>query len=318
MDMDYKFKNKEIEKFVRNWKVAFFNIVACNQKIMDDLEEGLKQTTDKELIEKLQSLLIERYDAGKSFLASTDSIIESMKQLDVCDMNYQKMLEENNILEKVGEDQSEIKIEEEKVQGVINEVPQENTLISVEAPKEEEVVSEESSINENSSIETSKATSEENQVIPIEENTLISVEAPKEEEVVSEESPINENSSIETSKAASEENQVIPIEVPTSVQEKIPNLESSKITFIEQNPIETKAILVSQNQKNKLRASLDAQKSLVPFIYNKESQESSVTEQTLEEMMKELSSLYSEGKTKEAEEMSERINVLSKKMQTTV
>ncbi len=86
-------------------------------------------------------------------------------------------------------------------------------------------------------------------------------------------------------------------------------------TFTKETIGEDKAILVNQKQVEKLRSSLDTQQVLVNEIFAR-GKEENVSQQQLEEMMNQLSSLYEQGKTEEAEQLSEQISVLSKKMNT--
>ena len=72
-----------------------------------------------------------------------------------------------------------------------------------------------------------------------------------------------------------------------------------------------KAILINTTQAAKLRGSLPQQK----LLFNKDSSyDEAVSENQLEEMMNQLATLYEQGKTKEAEQMSEKISVLNKKL----
>ena len=81
---------------------------------------------------------------------------------------------------------------------------------------------------------------------------------------------------------------------------------------------EDKAILVTKNQAQKLRYSKDLQSALIRSIHPVATHDSDdeVTEEKLEDMMNQLSSLYEQGKMEEAEKMSERISVLSKKLKS--
>ena len=90
-------------------------------------------------------------------------------------------------------------------------------------------------------------------------------------------------------------------------------------TFVKESFGEGKAILVTKTQAQKLRYSKDLQTTLVHSIHpvvKKEdvNEEEDVTEEQLEDMINQLSSLYEQGKMEEAEKMSDRISVLSKRL----
>lgn len=88
-------------------------------------------------------------------------------------------------------------------------------------------------------------------------------------------------------------------------------------TFVKESSDEGKAILVTKAQAQKLRYSKDLQTTLVHSIHpvsKAEEVEENVTEEQLESMVEQLASLYEQGKVEEAEEMSDRISVLSKKL----
>ena len=91
-------------------------------------------------------------------------------------------------------------------------------------------------------------------------------------------------------------------------------------TFVKESSADGKAILVTKGQAQKLRYSKDLQSSLFHSIHpvsrKEENVEEDVTEEQLEKMVEQLSSLYEQGKVEEAEEMSDRISVLSKKLKS--
>lgn len=100
---------------------------------------------------------------------------------------------------------------------------------------------------------------------------------------------------------------------PEKPKDENKNLE----TFVKESSDEGKAILVTKAQAQKLRYSKDLQTTLVHSIHpvsKAEEVEENVTEEQLESMVEQLASLYEQGKVEEAEEMSDRISVLSKKL----
>ncbi len=100
---------------------------------------------------------------------------------------------------------------------------------------------------------------------------------------------------------------------PEKPKDENKNLE----TFVKESSVEGKAILVTKAQAQKLRYSKDLQTTLVHSIHpvsKVEEVEENVTEEQLESMVEQLASLYEQGKVEEAEEMSDRISVLSKKL----
>ena len=109
----------------------------------------------------------------------------------------------------------------------------------------------------------------------------------------------------------------IPIiaDIPSlsTAPEVVDNSVSDKMVFHKGMLVNDKAILVNVSQASNLRASIPNQKEL--FMQSISSlNEENVSAKQLEEMMNQLSVLYEQGKTKEAEEMSEKISVLNKKM----
>ena len=95
-------------------------------------------------------------------------------------------------------------------------------------------------------------------------------------------------------------------ESPQKLDEEV--VEDTNKTVIQKNyDKEDRAILINQSQATKLRNSKETQKALYETKNN-----TSVTEQQLEEMLSQVTALYEEGKTKEAEELSNQINELSK------
>ena len=110
---------------------------------------------------------------------------------------------------------------------------------------------------------------------------------------------------------------VIPIiaDIPSlsTAPEVVDNSVNDKMVFHKGMLVNDKAILVNVSQASNLRASIPNQKEL--FMQSISSlNEENVSAKQLEEMMNQLSVLYEQGKTKEAEEMSEKISVLNKKM----
>ena len=109
----------------------------------------------------------------------------------------------------------------------------------------------------------------------------------------------------------------IPIiaDIPSlsTAPEVVDNSVNDKMVFHKGMLVNDKAILVNVSQASNLRASIPNQKEL--FMQSISSlNEENVSAKQLEEMMNQLSVLYEQGKTKEAEEMSEKISVLNKKM----
>ena len=95
-------------------------------------------------------------------------------------------------------------------------------------------------------------------------------------------------------------------ESPQKLDEEV--VDDSNKTVIQKNyDKDDRAILINQSQATKLRSSKETQKALYETKNN-----TSVTEQQLEEMLGQVTALYEEGKTKEAEELSNQINELSK------
>ena len=98
-------------------------------------------------------------------------------------------------------------------------------------------------------------------------------------------------------------------------------IEKDLKVFVKDSYDETKAILVTKTQAQKLRYSKDLQSTLFNSIHTASDLESSsqvadenVTEEELERMISQLSTLYEQGKMEEAEIMSDKISVLSKKL----
>ena len=98
--------------------------------------------------------------------------------------------------------------------------------------------------------------------------------------------------------------------------EDIPTIsEDEKMVFHKGMLVEDKAILVSASQAANLRSSNVKQKELFEQSLSSNKEEN-VSPAQLEEMMNQLSELYEQGKTEEAELMSEKIRVLNKQMTT--
>ena len=87
----------------------------------------------------------------------------------------------------------------------------------------------------------------------------------------------------------------------------------STVDYIKMSANPAKAILINNSQAVKLRFSLAKQKTL--FLDEGDNLEY-VSEAELEKMINEVPKLYDAGKIEEANNLSERISVLSKKMQT--
>ena len=98
----------------------------------------------------------------------------------------------------------------------------------------------------------------------------------------------------------------------TSVESATIEVDPTKTVIVRDYNHDDKAILVTQSQGKKLRSSKEKQRALVHS--QSLSLEENVTEQQLEDMLSQLTSLYEQGKTEEAEAMSEQISILSKKL----
>ena len=85
-------------------------------------------------------------------------------------------------------------------------------------------------------------------------------------------------------------------------------------TFQRDSVVDPKAIIVNASQKDKLSASLPQQKELVETAPKVEGE----SEQKVEQLMNQLSSLYEQGNVAEAEKVSEQIRVYSKALTPTV
>ena len=106
---------------------------------------------------------------------------------------------------------------------------------------------------------------------------------------------------------------LLPLEGDANTVEVDP---TGKTVFVKDYPEEDRAILITVAQAAKLRQSCSVQEALIQSVLSNSTLPSDevVSAQQLEQMMSELSSLYEQGKTQEAEAMSERISILSKKL----
>ena len=97
--------------------------------------------------------------------------------------------------------------------------------------------------------------------------------------------------------------------------------DNSKVTYVNESNNDGKAIIVTETQVAKLRASKDSQKALLDAKKKTEEttpvDKDAETSKQIEEMMAQLPLLYGEGKTAEAEAMSEQISALSKTLTKT-
>ena len=91
--------------------------------------------------------------------------------------------------------------------------------------------------------------------------------------------------------------------------------DDNKATVINEGSPDGKAIIVTDAQVTKLRASKETQKVLLNNKTNETPKSDEISpEKQLEEMMTQLPLLYEQGKTEEAAAMSEKISVLSKQL----
>ena len=158
---------------------------------------------------------------------------------------------------------------------------------------------------------------ETNDVVPQQEAVPAPLEetndvVPQQEVVLA---PLEEvNDSVVQQEAASENvqsvasTQLIPLDNATVSEKKA---ETNVIDFIKESANPDKAILINGSQAFKLRGSLASQKSI---FLGKDDNLENVSEDELEKMVNEVTKLFNEGKTKEAEALSDKISVLSKKM----
>ena len=107
----------------------------------------------------------------------------------------------------------------------------------------------------------------------------------------------------------------------SSLTDEVPDkVEASNDISYERAEGEDKAILITEGQASKLRASLSTEEALLKNNSNSNSTENGQSvdttnnqsdSQSLEEMMEEIPKLYSEGKVEEAEKLSEKVRVLN-------
>ena len=208
-------------------------------------------------------------------------------------------IEESSEKEDNLETPKESILEKEEEQDMVKELIPTN----IEMPQEEGILSPSDSTEKKD--ETQKL-----------DDTIMSEILPENIEVPKQETPLEIESGT-TSPIVQlpkiEENQINEISLK---EEELKNT-NNKI-FKKSDLLDTKAILITQNQANKLRASKETQKALFNQKENNYIEEENVTESQMEEMMSQLSSLYEQGKTEEAEKISEKISVLSKKLPSNI
>ena len=229
--------------------------------------------------------------------------------------------------------QSEVVSSEEPVMEAAVETPEEASAQVVEGESNSEAPAMEATTEVQAEGETVEASTqeaaglsipgvviappEESQVTDV--NAMMNPETPSEITPVAEVSPAvqlpmeNEEVSVDDSydpAHGSEEGatEAVQAEIPAeSTQSSMP-----KIVFFKDYAHDDKAILITNNQGIKLRSSKETQRALVKSKAS--SLEENVTEQQLQEMISQLTSLYEQGKVEEAEAMSEQISILSKKL----
>ena len=105
------------------------------------------------------------------------------------------------------------------------------------------------------------------------------------------------------------------VEVPTVDNQPASDSNTNiRLQFVKASNDEAKAILVSKEQKTKLIASYIEQRKQFDSLSLNKTVEEKVTPEKIEEMMNQLSTLYSEGKVEEAEKLSALIQELSQKL----
>ena len=381
----------DIEEFVKNLKVTFFDISSQSQEVMNRIETYLSHEKDPQKVEDLQNLWALYHDTVKTFLSNVESISNALYTLESCNQSFNSFIAEKkqSLNEKKELDaQMNHSNEEESIVSIGNDVEMQENMEETSVPDSAEVDEvkdveetpvpdsaevdevkdvEETPVPDNAEVDEVKDveetpvsaspevneakeeanTSDEsiavieensNHVEPVDEKisneTIVSMEETQANDKVEDNQvqdsnivlPVIEEENFNTSVDAEATNTnetitnvstAIPIiaDIPSlsTAPEVVDNSVSDKMVFHKGMLVNDKAILVNVSQASNLRASIPNQKEL--FMQSISSlNEENVSAKQLEEMMNQLSVLYEQGKTKEAEEMSEKISVLNKKM----
>ena len=347
----------DIEEFVKNLKVTFFDISSQSQEVMNRIETYLSHEKDPQKVEDLQNLWALYHDTVKTFLSNVESISNALYTLESCNQSFNSFIAEKkqSLNEKKELDaQMNHSNEEESIVSIGNDVEMQENMEETSVPDSAEVdevkdgeetpVSASPEVNEikeeaNTSDESIAVIEENsNHVEPVDEKisneSIVSMEETQANDKVEDNQvqdsnivlPVIEEENFNTSVDAEATNTnetitnvstAIPIiaDIPSlsTAPEVVDNSVNDKMVFHKGMLVNDKAILVNVSQASNLRASIPNQKEL--FMQSISSlNEENVSAKQLEEMMNQLSVLYEQGKTKEAEEMSEKISVLNKKM----
>ena len=318
--MDYE--NADINAYITNLKSSFFDANVEHQRNLDILEEAMERSQNQEEKELLRREWAGYYTTLKQVMADVSSLSASLVLLTQYEQEVDQLRESINVEENEVENENQI-----------DETPQEEVTAEVSAPVETPVEETpevntpvEAPVEETAEVSAPVETPVEETVevntpveAPVEETAEVSapVEAPVDETAeVSAPVEVPVEETVEVSAPVVDENPVVD-KVPTI---KIPGMEEeedvdteieAKTTVLNESGKDGKAIIVTQAQLGKLKASKESQKEL----FNKESVELGENPaKQLEDMMNQMSELYGQGKTAEAEAMSEKISTLTKKM----
>ena len=84
------------DDFINDLKVAFFDVTARNQAIMDQIEIALSHENDQDRINSLQTLWADYHDAVKGCVSGANMIAASVEQLEKCSSIFEMLLHKDS------------------------------------------------------------------------------------------------------------------------------------------------------------------------------------------------------------------------------
>ncbi len=315
VDNEYIYQDKTMERLVKDLKATLFEVIVQNEEKIVNLEDAINKESDANRVEFLKGIW-ETYNREiKEMIKTSKRLSLQVENLDSyqseINMENDNAFVDSNMEEVVNEDaqienDKEVVAEERQIRNDMQDVITPITINTSPKEVQEEVIPQEvipvaNDMEENK--ENNKQT--ENVEEAPKEVVIPTVEAPTQSEVSS-----NENV-VENIAPQVEEEQKVDVvsEAPVNKEKRI---------FIKDNDTADKAILVNKTQALKLRASRNAQKAIYDSLLQNSTVDSNVeendTKKQIEDMLAQMPALYEQGKTKEAEAMSEKISVLTKKI----